>query len=77
MRLLTWACWRTGCWNYSKLISDSFGPIHGKILSWIIMIWTLGSTIPYNIIISQTFPKVLTAFGVSDDFANSETTKIV
>ena len=77
MRLLTWACWRTKCWNYSKLISDTFGGIHGKILSWVIMIWTLGSTVPYNIIISKTFPNVLKALGVSDDIADSNTTKYI
>jgi hypothetical protein len=75
MRLLTWACWRTKCWNYSKLISDTFGSFHGKILSWVIMIWTLGSTVPYNIIISETFPDVLKAFGVSDDIADADSTK--
>ena len=64
MRLLTWACWRKKCWNYSKLISDTFGPLHGNILSWVIMIWTLGSTIPYNIIMTETFPRILNSFGV-------------
>ena len=77
MRLLTWACWRTKCWNYSKLISDTFGPIHGHILSWVIMIWTLGSTVPYNIIMTSTIPRIMIAFGVDPDFANAESTKIV
>ena len=75
MRLLTWACWRTKCWNYAKLISDTFGPFHGKILSWVIMTWTLGSTVPYNIIITETWPDVLVAFGVDSDTANSTAMK--
>ena len=77
MRLLTWACWRTKCWNYAKLISDTFGWFHGKILSWVIMIWTLGSTVPYNIIISQTFPDILKSFGVSADIADADSTKYI